>query len=70
MKRKRILNDSDIRSRYRRYLHRFFLIKDGIVKTLKIPSTLDNPAKAVLEGVKRLGNIGYLHMEQHMQQRS
>lgn len=48
----------------------FFLIKDSSVKTLKIPSTLDNPAKAVLEGVKRLGNIGYLHMEQHMQQRS
>jgi len=59
MKRKRILNNSDIRSRYRRYLHRFFLIKDGSVKTLKIPSTPDNPAKAVLEGVKRLGNIEY-----------
>ena len=37
----------------------FILVKDGTVETLKIPSTPQNPAEAVLEGVKRLGKIEY-----------
>ncbi|RLF96447.1 hydantoinase/oxoprolinase family protein [Thermococci archaeon] len=37
----------------------FVLVKDGNVKTLKIPSTPRNPAEAIIKGVKRLGKIDY-----------
>jgi N-methylhydantoinase A len=38
----------------------FFLLKEGTVNTLKIPSTPHNPAEAVIEGVKRLGGAAYI----------
>ncbi|MEA1993620.1 MAG: hydantoinase/oxoprolinase family protein [Euryarchaeota archaeon] len=38
----------------------FFLLKNGNVETLKIPSTPENPAEAVLEGVRRLGGAEYI----------